>query len=111
MTTDIQETANSLSLLERKLLTHLQAQTTAQELVNSSGLLDVEVKRALMWLGNRDIVSTKITEKELVVLFENGQLASQFGLPEFRILKELLSLRWYNLHSHCEHHNGRNKYL
>ncbi|MBN1175090.1 phenylalanine--tRNA ligase subunit alpha [Candidatus Woesearchaeota archaeon] len=91
MLTNIQETANSLSLLERKLLPHLKEQTTVSELVASSGLQEVEVGRALMWLGNRDIVSTQISEKELVVLFENGQLASKFGLPEFRILKSLTS--------------------
>jgi len=91
MAVDIQEMANSLSLLERKLLPYLKEETTVQELVSSSGLQEVEVNRALMWFRNREIVSTEIVEKELVVLSENGELASQFGLPEFRILTALLN--------------------
>lgn len=91
MSSNIQEIANSLSLLERKLLPFLKEETTAKELALSSNLQDVEVGRALMWLGNRDIIRTQVTQEDFVVLFENGLLASKFGLPEFRILKELIS--------------------
>ncbi|MCF7799341.1 hypothetical protein K9M74_05560, partial [Candidatus Woesearchaeota archaeon] len=86
----LQELANSLSAVERKVLPHLTADITTTELVVKSGLQDVEVKRALMWLSNRNVVSLEHTAKKVVVLGTNGELAKEHGLPEIRILTALM---------------------
>lgn len=91
MTSSLHELANSLSLLERKLLPFLTDETTVEELVAQSSLLDVEVKRALMWLGNRNVVTVEQQTKKVVVLGENGKLAATHGLPEIRILQSILA--------------------
>ncbi len=86
----LQELAGSLSLLERKVLPFLEDGVSVEELMQRSSLQEVEIKRALMWLGNRKIVRVEQTTKRVVVLGKNGLLAKQYNLPEIRILKALL---------------------
>ncbi|MDD3175867.1 MAG: phenylalanine--tRNA ligase subunit alpha [Candidatus Nanoarchaeia archaeon] len=89
MEENLQELANSLSLLERKVLPHLKDRILLEDLIDSSKLQEVEIRRALLWLGNRNIAITEIASEKIVQLFTNGELAHRFDLPEFRILKEL----------------------
>lgn len=91
MSENINELAKSLSLLERKLLPFLKDGITVEELTSQSGLQDVEVKRGLLWLGNRKIITSNTDKKDVFVLQENGLLAKNFGLAEIRILKQLVS--------------------
>lgn len=86
---DLKEIALSLSTLERKVLPHLEKQMPVERLVEKSGLLDVEVRRALLWLGNRNIVSTTMEERTEIVLLENGKIAKDHGLSEQRILSKI----------------------
>lgn len=81
----------SFSALERQLIPFLKEGITVEQLVRTSGMQDVEVKRALLWLGNRRLVSTDQTSVMQVSLKENGQLAKKQGLPEMVILKQLLT--------------------
>ncbi len=87
---DIKELALSLSPLERKVLPFLEKEMPVEDLVSKSGLLDVEVRRALLWLSNREIVSTSMQERDEVILLPNGLLAQQEGLSELRILRNIL---------------------
>lgn len=89
MAENIQNLAKSLSLLERKVLPHLKEQITLNELVKNSKLQDVEVKRALLWLGNREIIQTQTNTKKIVNIQTNGEFANKHGLPEFRILEKI----------------------
>lgn len=87
--TEISDLARSLSLIERKLIPFLKDKTTVSEIIEKSGFKDAEVKRALMWLGNRGLVKTETSKEEFVDLKENGLLAKEFGLPEIRILESI----------------------
>ncbi len=89
MTEDLSKLANSLSLLERKLLPHLKDKIVLEDLVKSSKMQEVEVRRALLWLGNRNIINSQTKILKEVCLGENGFFANKEGLPEFRILKEI----------------------
>ena len=85
----MQDVANLLNPLERKILPHLKDGVTSQELVNFTGLKDVEVVRALQWLENKNLVQTKKEEQDLIDLDENGIKCLKEGLPEKRFLKAL----------------------
>ncbi|MCA9477965.1 MAG: hypothetical protein KC535_02345, partial [Nanoarchaeota archaeon] len=87
---DIKELSLSLSPLERKVLPHLEKEMSVEKLVQKSGLQDVEVRRALLWLGNRKLVETSIAERAEVLLLPNGLLAKKEGLSEQRILRKIL---------------------
>lgn len=87
---DIKEIALSLSALERKVLPHLEKEMPVEKLVDKSGLQDVEVRRALLWLSNRNIVQTSTQERVEISLLENGDIARQHGLSEQRILNNIL---------------------
>ena len=87
---EIQSLAESLTAIERKLLPYLKEGITVSELINKTGSSDAEVKRALMWFENRDVLSTEQLEEEFLSLEENGLLAVENGLPEIRILSKIL---------------------
>jgi phenylalanyl-tRNA synthetase alpha chain len=87
---DVQSLAESLTAIERKLLPYLKDSITVRELIEQTGSSDAEVKRALMWFENRGVLSTEQKEEDLFVLEANGLLAAEHGLPEIRVLKELL---------------------
>ena len=87
---DIKELSLSLSPLERKVLPYLEKEMSVEKLVEKSSLLDVEVRRALLWLSNREILRTTMTERAEVILLANGRLAKQEGLSELRILRKIL---------------------
>lgn len=59
------------------------------DLVDISGLSQVEVMRALQWLENKDIIVLKVETRELVSLDENGKKYIKSGLPEKRFLKAI----------------------
>ena len=91
MVQDLKSIAQSLSALERKMLPYLKDSMTLQELVLASGLLDVEVRRGLMWLENRGIIAKEVQSNKVITLGKNGELAVKFGLPEYRILTAILN--------------------
>jgi len=83
---DIEKLADGLHILERKVLPHIKNQISASELVEKSKLSEVEVMRALQWLGNKKIVELKSEVNEIVEPDENGLKYAKNGLPEKKFL-------------------------
>jgi len=57
--------ARTLHPLERKVLPHLLKHSKIEDLVDASGLMEIEVMRALQWMQNKKIVSLTEEIKEL----------------------------------------------
>jgi len=87
----MQDVANLLNPLERKILPHLKDGVTSQELVNFTGLKDVEVVRALQWLENKNVLKAEQEVKEIFLLGKRGEECLVKGLPEKRFLELLKS--------------------
>ncbi|MFH1916407.1 MAG: phenylalanine--tRNA ligase subunit alpha [Nanoarchaeota archaeon] len=87
---DTRDAARTLSPLERKVLPLIKEFPLQSMLIANAGLKDVEVVRAIQWLGNKGIITLKEDEKELVFLDENGKQYAKDGLPEKRFLHALL---------------------
>jgi phenylalanyl-tRNA synthetase alpha chain len=79
---ELNKLAASLHPLERKVLPLLAKYSTSEQLVEHSGLKEVEVMRALQWLENRKLIVLKVELQEVVELQENGKLYAAKGLPE-----------------------------
>src|SRR3989338_1825166 len=79
----------SLHPLERKIVPLLKKFSLLSELVNESDLSEVEIMRALQWLGNRNILSIEDNSRSLVSLDVNGEKYLKNGFPEKLILKAL----------------------
>jgi len=86
----INEVAESLHPLERKVLPYLERGNSAEELQKLSGLSEVEVMRALQWLQNKKALTIKIQTKVIIILDANGIKYKKNGLPEINFLKSLL---------------------
>jgi phenylalanyl-tRNA synthetase alpha chain len=86
---DTKKLAATLHPLERKVLPLIAKVKSFDELVEKSGLKDVEVMRALQWLQNKSVI--KLTEKvrKIVSFDKNGLQYIKQGLPEIRFLKAL----------------------
>lgn len=80
---------SSLHPLERKLIPYLKEGETFEDLIEKSGLKDIEVMRALQWLSNKEVLEIKEEIVEIVTLEKNGELYSKKGFPEKRFLKAL----------------------
>ncbi|MGM5481219.1 MAG: phenylalanine--tRNA ligase subunit alpha [Nanobdellota archaeon] len=85
----ITEIANSLSLLERKVLPYLKENVTVDEIISLSGMKDAEVKRGVMWLSNKNLLSTERSTEDLIVLQQLGEFAKEKALPEILILQSI----------------------
>lgn len=83
------DTTQSLHALERKVLPHIKNGSTLKELVKLTNLKEVEVTRAIQWLGNKNIITTQEEKQELLFLDINGLEYKENGLPEKRALKAL----------------------
>ena len=86
---DILELSKKLHPLERKVLPHLKKTISFDELVESTGMKDVEVMRAVQWMENKEIISVKKSEKELISLDKNGISYKENGLPEKKFLNAI----------------------
>ncbi len=80
----------TFSPLERKVFPLLEKLRNFDEIVKKSGLLDVEVMRAVQWLKNKELVDIKTEQKETTELDQNGRKYSS-ELPEKKILKAIAS--------------------
>lgn len=83
---DIKEVSKKLHPLERKLLPFLKSSWTLKDLIKNSKLEEVEIRRALQWLENKSILSSKESVAQIVNLDKNGSEYSKKGLPEKRFL-------------------------
>ncbi len=85
----------SLHPLEIKILKFLPKANELASLVKVSGMQEVEVLRALMWLKNKNAVNVgeghvdKVNLDENGIKYREGILKSNIGLPEHRFLKQL----------------------
>jgi len=86
----------TLHPLEIKVLPHLKDIKTIAGLANKTYLKEVEVTRALQWLGNKDIVKMKVESKDMLDLDSNGKDYQKKGLPEMRLLR-VLSEDWQDI--------------
>ena len=83
---NIQKLIETLHPLEQKVLPLLIKHTALADIVDASGLSQVEVMRALQWMENKDIIKIKAETKELISLEKNGKDYLKKGLPENRFL-------------------------
>ncbi|HLG24617.1 MAG TPA: phenylalanine--tRNA ligase subunit alpha [Candidatus Nanoarchaeia archaeon] len=81
--------SESLNPFERKVIREVENHSDFREIMNITGLLDVEVMRSLQWLTNKNLVTLSETQKELVSLDENGLKYLKTGLPEKILLESL----------------------
>lgn len=86
---DLQKLAASLHPLERKVFPVLDKHQTLTSISIATGLKEVEITRALQWLENKKLISTKTTTEEVVLLGKNGQRYKKEKLPERRFLNVL----------------------
>lgn len=86
---DIKRLINRLHPLERKVLPVLDKASSLGEIVEESGLKEVEVMRALQWLQNKKIILLKEELKEIIDLGKNGKRYLKDGLPEQRFLEAI----------------------
>jgi len=86
---DIQKIALSLHPLERKVVPALKSHKILEEIMDHTGLQEVEVTRALQWLENKEALKIIKTESETINLGKNGLQYAKEGLPERRLSAEL----------------------
>ncbi len=82
----IDKLIEKLHPLERKVLPFLKLKNV-KEIIEKSGMQEIEVMRALQWLENKDVLKINIEIKENVYLGENGEKYLKEGLPERRFLE------------------------
>ncbi|QQG38776.1 MAG: phenylalanine--tRNA ligase subunit alpha [Candidatus Woesearchaeota archaeon] len=73
--------------LERQVLPLLKKTTNFKDIVKESKLEEISVLRALQWLANKKILEIKESEKEIITLDKNGEIAVKEGLPERKLLE------------------------
>ena len=88
---DINQLAEGLHPLERKVLPFLDKCKSLKELQEKSGMQEIEVSRALQWFENKGIVKTEKDNIELVELGSNGKKYLTKGLPEKQFLEAIKS--------------------
>ncbi|MBS3119653.1 phenylalanine--tRNA ligase subunit alpha [Candidatus Woesearchaeota archaeon] len=84
---DAQNVAETLTLNERKILKALSNPMLIGAIQRATGLQDVEINRAVMWLKNKKVVHVDEQVKDIIVLGKNGELYRKTGLPERRFLQ------------------------
>lgn len=85
---NIQDLADSLHPLERKALPYLNLKYF-DKILNSSKLKEVELKRALTWLENKNIIKSETSTKKIINLGNNGDIYLKHGLPEKKFLESI----------------------
>ncbi len=93
---DINKLTESLSINEKKILSHLD-NGNINEVCRKSNLDKVSVLRALEYLQNKDVVKILVEKRRVVDVGVNGALYRKKGLPERRLLNLLSDKRIVNL--------------
>ncbi len=88
---DLKRVIDSLHSLERRVLPLLEKYRTAEEITKNSGMLEIEVIRALQWLQNKKIINLETKETNLAALTGKAE-----KLPE-RILMQSLDKNYKTL--------------
>src|SRR3989338_309467 len=84
---DVETLLTTLHPLERAIVPHLLKGKDQNDLARASGMQDVEVLRAMMWLDNKEVIKTRAVTDEKISLGKNGRLYMTKQLPELRFLK------------------------
>ncbi|MBI4448698.1 phenylalanine--tRNA ligase subunit alpha [Candidatus Woesearchaeota archaeon] len=87
---DIKSLILSLHPLERTIFPHLEQKQTAAQLVSATGMSEPEVGRAIQWLEEKGIITTRTLLSEKVGLDENGKAYATKGLPEDILLRAIV---------------------
>lgn len=87
---DTEQIILQLHPLERKVFPLLKHHTDVQRLVNTSGLLEIEVLRALQWLSNKGLVKIKEELDEVLTISSKGKDYTAKELPERRFLNAIM---------------------
>jgi phenylalanyl-tRNA synthetase alpha chain len=82
---------SSLHRLERAVLPMLGKLSSVSELVEHTGLQEVEVMRALQWLQNKKVVKISEESQQIISLGENGRHYAKDLLPEAKFLETINS--------------------
>jgi phenylalanyl-tRNA synthetase alpha chain len=88
---EVDKIIRDLHPLERKVVPFLSKSKTFDELVEKSGMKEVEAMRAVQWLSNKGVLKLKEEEKDILDLGRNGLLYKEKGLPERRFLAAIKS--------------------
>lgn len=83
---DLKRVIETLNSAERRVVPVLSKTHDVSQIAKLSGLQDVEVGRALLWLENKGVLNVRTDPKDIVTLGENGRKYSTEGLPEKRFL-------------------------
>ncbi len=86
---DLDNVAQGLHPLERKVLPKIGKESTLSSLAKATSLSEIEVMRALQWLENKSLVKIAKSETEMIVPDKNGIFYLKNGLPERRFLEAI----------------------
>ncbi len=89
----------TLHPLQRRLLPYLEGPSHAKknlvtDVIQRSGMDEVDVIRALQWFENQKVLSLNTETKEVISFGNNGKKYSAFKLPERKLLNELVSNKY-----------------
>ncbi len=81
----------TFSILERKVFPHIKKGISVTELVKKTGLQEVEVMRALQWMGNKNVITKEsVLEPKIKIFLTLSQKAIKYAedtkLPERRFI-------------------------
>lgn len=76
-----------LHMLERKVIPYLLEGISVAEIMQKTGMKEVEVMRAAQWLENKGVLRIKSDVSELLMLGEQGTRYAREGLPEEKLLQ------------------------
>ncbi|MGM5483920.1 MAG: phenylalanine--tRNA ligase subunit alpha [Nanobdellota archaeon] len=83
---DHMNTIKTLTSHEISLLKSMKDENSLEELIKNTGLKEIQVKRAIQWLYNKNLIEYENISHKTVELGENGKLYKKKGLPEKRFL-------------------------
>jgi len=82
---------------ERRLLQHVDFNTSFKEM-KQCGLEDIQIKRALQWLGNKELVESVRNTYETLNLSDKGFEYKASGLPQTQVMNSLTN-EWKSITS------------
>ena len=69
---DLKALAEGLHPLERKVLPFLKEEKDFSKIVEKTGMLDIEVMRALQWLEQKQVLTIQVKETQRIALGKNA---------------------------------------
>lgn len=85
----MQDLVKKLHPLERKVLPSVSNCISLTELKDLVNLQEIEIMRALQWLGNKELIILNNEERDIIDLDLNGKKYLKEGLPEQKFLEAI----------------------